>query len=368
MTETSSPKYNGESNDREFLNRATEATIRIALVALLATWCFQIVKPFLMPVAWAIIIATAIFPAYRWLGRMMGGRERLAAVVLTLSGLILLVVPSVFSAGSLVENASWLSEGLRDGSLEVPLPPEHIATWPLIGQKLHGFWTLAHVNLMGALQELGPHLAPLAGGFFSAAAGVGLGILQFAISIIIAGVLLASSTKGAEVAAAIATRLVDERGPEFVALSGATVRGVAQGILGVALIQTVLVGIGLFAAGVPHASLWTALCLVVAIIQLPPLLLLAPIIFYVFATSGTTASVLFTIWSILASSSDTFLKPVLLARGLDLPMVVIFMGAIGGFVMSGFIGLFVGAVVLALGYRLFMAWLGEGGAIAPGNT
>jgi predicted PurR-regulated permease PerM len=368
MTETSSSTDNREPQEREFLNKATEATIRIALVALLAAWCFQIVRPFILPVVWGIIIATAIFPTYRWLGRLMGGRERLAAVFLTLIGLILLIVPSLLSAGSLIESASWLFEGLRDGSLEVPLPPERIAEWPLIGEKLHGFWTLAHGNLMEALQQLGPHLAPLAGGFLSAAAGVGLGILQFVISIIIAGVILASSTKGAEVAAAIATRLVDERGPEFVALSGATVRGVAQGILGVALIQSVLVGIGLFAAGVPHASLWTALCLVVAIIQLPPLLLLLPIIFYVFATSGTTTSVLFTIWSILASSSDTVLKPVLLARGLDLPMLVIFMGAIGGFMRAGFIGLFVGAVVLALGYKLFMAWLGESEAIATDNA
>ena len=365
MMETNSSAGKREVQEREFLNKATEATIRIALVALLAAWCFQIVRPFVLPVVCAIIIATAVFPAYRWLGRMMGGRERLAAVVLTLTGLIMLIVPSLLSAGSLVENASWLSEGLRDGTLEVPLPPEHIATWPLVGEKLHGFWALAHVNLMGALQQLGPHLAPFAGGFFSAAAGVGLGVLQFVISIAIAGVLLASSTKGAEVAAAIAARLFDERGPEFVALSGATVRGVAQGIIGVALIQSVLVGIGLFAAGVPHASLWTALCLVIAIIQLPPLLVLLPIILYMFATSGTTTAVLFTIWSVLASSSDTFLKPVLLARGLDLPMVVIFMGAIGGFVMSGFIGLFVGAVILALGYRLFMAWLGEDEAIEP---
>ena len=367
MTETSSSAGKRKVQEREFLNMATEATIRIALVALLAVWCFQIVRPFVLPVVWAIIIATAVFPAYRWLCRMMGGRERLAAVVLTLTGLILLIVPSLLSAGSLVENASWLSKGLRDGTLEVPLPPEHIATWPLVGEKLHGFWALAHVNLMGALQQLGPHVAPFAGGVFSAAAGVGLGVLQFVISIAIAGVLLASSTKGAEVAAAIAARLFDERGPEFVELSGATVRGVAQGIIGVALIQSVLVGIGLFAAGVPHASLWAALCLVVAIIQLPPLLVLLPIIVYMFATSGTTTAVLFMIWSILASSSDTFLKPVLLARGLDLPMVVIFMGAIGGFVMSGFIGLFVGAVVLALGYRLFMAWLGEDGAIASEN-
>ncbi|MBW2493699.1 MAG: AI-2E family transporter [Deltaproteobacteria bacterium] len=364
MPESSSSAGNREVQGREFLNKATEATIRIALVALLAAWCFQIVRPFIMPVVWAIIIATAVFPAYRRLGRMLGGRERLAAVVLVLIGLLLLIVPSVLSAGSLVENARWLSEGLSEGELEVPLPPESIASWPLIGEKLHAFWTLAHVNLMRAFEELLPHLRPLAGGFLSAIAGVGWGLVQFVISIIIAGVFLVGSRRGKEVASAVATRLVDERGPEFVALAGATIRGVAQGILGVALIQTVLVAIGLFAAGVPHASLWTALCLVIAVVQLPPLLLLLPIIFYMFATSGTTTAVLFAIWSVLASGSDTFLKPILLARGLDLPMVVIFMGAIGGFMLSGFIGLFVGAVVLALGYKLFMAWLGGPDATA----
>jgi predicted PurR-regulated permease PerM len=295
---------------------------------------------------------------------MLGGRERLTAVLLVVIGLALLIAPSVLSAGSLVDNVRWLSDGLSGGELEVPPPPENIASWPLIGEKLSAFWMLAHVNLMGALQQLGPHLKPLAGGFLSGIAGVGLGIVQFVVSIVLAGVLLASSRRGAEVAAAVATRIAGERGPEFVALSGATVRGVSQGILGVAVIQSLLVGVGLFAASVPHASLWTVLCLVMAVIQLTPLLLLLPIIVYVFATSGTTTAVLFTIWSILAALSDNFLKPLLLARGLDLPMVVIFMGAIGGFLMSGFIGLFVGAVVLALGYKLFMAWLGEREAIA----
>jgi predicted PurR-regulated permease PerM len=351
------------SGDREFLSRATEVTIRIALVALLAAWCFQIVQAFIMPVVWGIIIATAIYPAYRWLGRMLGGRERLPAVILALIGLILVIVPFLLSAGSLVQSVQWLVTGLGDGSLEVPPPPENIATWPFIGEKLHGIWSLANVNLMAALQQLGPHVTPLAGGFLSAAAGAGLGVVQFAISIVLAGVFLASSSSGANAAEAIATRIVGDRGAEFVALSGATVRGVAQGILGVALIQSILCAIGLFAAGVPHAALWATLCLVIAVVQLPPLLVLLPIIAYMFSTSGMTTSVLFAIWSVLASSTDTFLKPILLARGLDLPMVIIFMGAIGGFMSSGFIGLFVGAVVLALGYKLFMAWLDEGRSV-----
>jgi len=367
MANTSSSTEEHEVQQREFLSRATEATIRIALVALLATWCFQIVKPFILPVAWAVIIATALFPAYQRFTQLLGGRERLAAIILVVIGLALLMVPSLLSAGSLVENVRWLTDHLRAGDLEVPLPPASVASWPLIGEKLSSFWMLAHVNLMGAIQQLGPHLAPFAGRVLSGVAGVGLGIVQFVISIVIAGVLLASSGRGLAIAAAIATRIVGERGPEFVALSGATVRGVAQGILGVALIQALLAGIGFFAVGVPHASLWTLLSLLVSVIQLPILLLLLPIVIYVFATSSMTAAVLFTIWSILAGVSDTFLKPILLGRGLDLPMVVIFMGAIGGFLSSGFIGLFVGAVMLALGYKLFMAWLDEGRSEADGS-
>jgi predicted PurR-regulated permease PerM len=358
----------GSSSDREFLSRTTEATIRIAMVALLVVWCFQIVKVFIMPVAWGIIIATAIFPAYRWLGRSLGGRERVAAVLLVLAGLVLVVVPPIVSAGSLVDSVQWLMTGLQDGSLEVPPPPADVATWPFIGERLHDLWQLANVNLMGALQKLGPHLTSVAGGFLSIAAGFGLGMLQFVISIILSGVFLISSSRGASAAEAIATRIIGDRGAEFVELSGATVRGVAQGILGVALIQAVLLAIGLFAAGVPHASLWAVLCLLLAVVQLTPLLLMLPIIGYVFSTSGTTTAVVFAIWSVLASGSDNVLKPMLLARGLDLPMVVIFMGAIGGFINSGFIGLFVGAVVLALGYKLFMAWLYDDPAPAGAET
>jgi predicted PurR-regulated permease PerM len=342
-----------------FLSRTTEATIRIAMVSLLAVWCFQIVKSFIMPVVWGIVIATATYPAYRWLGRILGGRERVAAALLVLVGLIIFVVPPVVSAGSLVDSVQWLMTGLEDGSLEIPPPPENVATWPFIGERLHQVWQLANVNLIGALQQLGPHLTPLAGGFLSAVAGLGLGVLHFVISIVLAGVFLVSSSSGASAAEAIAMRIIGDRGAELIALSGATVRGVAQGIIGVALIQSVLVAIGLFAVGVPHASLWAALCLLLAVVQLPPLLVLLPIIGYVFSTSGTTTAVVFAVWSVLASSSDTFLKPILLARGLDLPMVVIFMGAIGGFMNAGFIGLFVGAVVLGLGYKLFMAWLDE---------
>ncbi len=197
----------------------------------------------------------------------------------------------------------------------------------------------------------------------SAIAGVALAVVQFVISIVIAGVLLAAGPAGHRAARSIALRLAGERGGELASLAAATVKNVAQGILGVALIQSALIGLGLFVAGVPHAGLWALLCLMLAVIQLPPFLVLIPIISYVFSSESTAVSIAFTIWMMLAGLSDNVLKPILLSRGLELPMVVIFMGSVGGFVLSGFIGLFVGAVVLALGYELFQVWLGQSSGV-----
>jgi predicted PurR-regulated permease PerM len=193
----------------------------------------------------------------------------------------------------------------------------------------------------------------------SAAAGVGAGILKFVVSIIIAGVLLANDAGGGQAARAIATRLTAERGNESVELAAATVRSVTLGILGVALIQTLLASLGFLLVGVPGAGLWALFVLILAVVQLPTILVLGPIIVYVFSTSSTATAVVFAIWSLLVGMSDAFLKPLLMGRGVDVPMLVIFIGAIGGFVTSGIIGLFVGAVILALGYKLFLAWLKE---------
>ena len=193
----------------------------------------------------------------------------------------------------------------------------------------------------------------------STAAGAGVGILKFVISIIIAGVLLANAAGGGQAARAIATRLTGERGTKSVELAVATVRSVTLGILGVALIQTFLAGLGLLVVGVPGAGLWALLVLILAVVQLPTILILGPIIVYVFSTSSTVTAVVFAIWSVLVGISDAFLKPLLMGRGVDVPMLVIFIGAIGGFMTSGIIGLFVGAIIFALGYKLFLLWLNE---------
>jgi predicted PurR-regulated permease PerM len=207
---------------------------------------------------------------------------------------------------------------------------------------------------------MAPHLKEFGAWLLTRAAGTGAGILKFVISIIIAGVLLAQAGQGHRTAHALAARVAGQRGGELVDLAVATVRSVTQGILGVALIQSILSGLGCLVAGVPGAGLWALLVLLLAIVQLPSLLVLGPIIIYVFSTASTVTAVLFMVWSLLVGLSDNFLKPILLGRGVQVPMVVIFIGAIGGFITSGIIGLFVGATILTLGYKLFLAWLQDG--------
>jgi predicted PurR-regulated permease PerM len=344
--------------DPDVLTRAVEVTIRLGLIGILVAWCFGITRPFIIPVVWGIIIATAVYPAFQWVEGRIGGRTRSAATLFVLLGFALLAAPALMFSGSLIESAQWLATGLQSGTLEVPPPPVSVADWPVIGEPVNRFWTLASVNMEAAVRQVGPQLAQVGSTLLSAVAGVVLGIVQFAISIAIAGVLLASGTGGYQTAQSIAARLAGERGEALADLAGATVKNVAQGILGVALIQSALIGVGLFVAGVPHAALWTLMCLMLAVVQLPPLLVVVPLIVYVFSAASTPAAIAFTIWMLIAAFSDNVLKPVLLSRGLDLPMIVIFMGSIGGFMLSGFVGLFVGAVVLALGYELFAAWLG----------
>ena len=345
------------SNDNLFLARALEATIHIGLVFLLLYWCFKIGQPFIQIIVWGIIIAVAIHPGYSRLKSILGGRRRLAAVLITLFALIVLLVPAYLFSGSLISTAQEYSAKLEAGTLSVPPPSESVRSWPVIGEPLYRFWSLASNNLGAALRKVTPQLKKFGIPLLSAAAGAGVGILKFLVSIIIAGVLLPNDAGGGQTARAIATRFAGEKGTMAVELAVATVRSVTLGILGVALIQMLMASLGFLLVGVPGAGLWALLVLIFAVVQLPTILVMGPIIIYVFSTSSTVIAVVFTIWSLLVGISDTFLKPLLMGRGVDVPMLVIFIGAIGGFMTSGIIGLFVGAIIFSLGYKLFFLWL-----------
>ena len=345
------------TDDRAFVNNALEATIRIGLLVLLAAWCFEIVKPFVIPIAWGIIIAVGAYPAFLSLRRRLGGRRVLSATLITLVGLLVLIVPTVMLSGTLIDSAQGLAEGLQEGTIAVPPPSERVKEWPMVGEKLYAYWTQASENLAATLAKIAPQLKAVGSWLLSTAAGAGFAILQFVIAIVLAGVFLANAEAGGKATYAIAARLAEEKGAEFAKLAESTVRSVTRGILGVALIQSLLIGVGFLVMDIPGAGLWVLLCLILSVVQIGPFPVVLPVLIYVFSTADTVPAVLFLIWSLLVGSVDNVLKPILLGRGVEVPMAVIFVGAIGGFIASGIIGLFVGAVVLVLGYKLFLAWL-----------
>jgi predicted PurR-regulated permease PerM len=262
------------NEDRAFMMRAVETSIRIGLIALLVIWCFQIVRPFIQLVLWGIILAIAVHPAYVRLCHVLGGRERLSAIVLVVGSILLLTVPSVLITTSLVDSTAELAVNLHSGDLKIPPPPPSVADWPIVGERLHALWATASRNLEAALGQAGPLVKATGQWILSTSAAAGFGIVMFALSIVIAGVLLSNGDGVKDTSRRIARRLVHERGDELIDLTRDTVESVTLGILGVALIQGVLAGIGLLAAGVPAAGLWALLVLLMAVIQLPTVLLL----------------------------------------------------------------------------------------------
>ncbi len=345
------------TDDTVFIGKTIEAAVRIGIIGLLVVWSFLIIRAFINPVLWGIIIAIGFYPLHQKLAAVMGNRQKLAAVLLTLFSLAVLIVPTVLLTDSTITGVQALKVNFENGTLTVPPPSDKVAEWPLIGKPIDSFWRLASENLDEAIQKLMPYITKYGKQLFSAGLGLGLTILQFIISIIIAGVFLVNARGGAQTAQRLFSRVAGEQGDTLVTLAGSTIRSVVQGVLGVAMIQAVLAGAGLLVIGVPAAGLWALLVLFLAIIQLPPLLVLGPIMVYVFSVNETTPAVIFMIWSILVSGSDSFLKPLLLGRGVEVPMLVILLGAIGGMMLSGIIGLFIGSVVLSISYKIFDAWV-----------
>ena len=353
---------NQTANQVTFVANALEAFIRIGVVGLLALWCFRIGRPFIQIILWGIIIAVALRPTHQKIESTLGGRSKLASALITLFALVLVITVGVMLSGTLIDGAKELSFKIKEGTLAVPPAPQSIKSWPIIGKPLHQAWRLASVNLAAALSKFTPQLREFSQWLLANGARTGVGILKFIVSIFIAGIFLTRAEGGYETAKTIGTRLAGEQGVELVNLAGSTLRSVVKGIIGVAVIQSLLAGLGFLAAGVPGAGLWTLLVLIIAVAQLPTLLVLGPIIIYVFSGASTVTAVLFTIWCLFVGLCDNFLKPILLGRGVQVPMVIVFIGAIGGFINSGIIGLFIGAIVFVVGYQLFLAWLRKKGA------
>jgi len=343
-------------NDEERKRRALDIFIHVGLVVLLATACLAVLRPFLPLITWGVIIAIALYPAYRKLLSLLGSREKLAATLCTLLLLGILLVPVALLAGTLVEGVQTLNTNLKSGTLHIPPPPENVGTWPIVGAPLKNMWNMGATNLTGLVKSFAPQIKAYVPGFLAATAGIGLTVLQFVLSILLAGVLLANASGCAAITRSLSNRLFSRRAEEFEKLAVSTIRSVTNGILGVAVIQSVAAGLGFLVAGLPGAGLWAMIFLFAAVLQIG-LVVLIPAVIYMFAIASTTKAALFLAWCIIVGLMDNVLKPLLLGRGVAVPIAVVFLGAIGGFLAIGTIGLFVGAILLSVGYKLVLAWL-----------
>lgn len=346
-------------NNKLFTRNVIETVIKVTILGALVVWSFLLVKPFLVPVVWGGILAVATDPFITRVARMLGGRKSLAAILFVLVIIAALIIPSVVLVSSSIDTVQTLTVRIQKGTLAIPLPPASVADWPLIGESVYETWQLASTNLTEALGQFTPQIKNAIGPLLNSVGGGLVGLLTVMLSTFIAGFFLAKADPVAATVQKIVTRLAGDRGVEITTLATATIRGVMLGVVGVAIVQAVLATAGMLMVEVPAAGIWAILVLIFAVAQLPPILILGPVAAYVFSVSETTPAVLFLIWSIAVSASDGFLKPLLMGRGVNIPMPVILIGAIGGMMLSGIIGLFVGAVVLAIMYSLFMAWMDE---------
>jgi predicted PurR-regulated permease PerM len=360
---SSDPAYEGR------LSRLLlDVLIRAGLILVLVLLCYRIFSPFLVLMVWALILAVTLYPVHQALATRMGGRQGWAATLITLFGVALIVAPTAVLLNSIGDSVDRLIEGVQQNTLQIPPPAPGVAEWPVVGTKINAYWQLAHDNLPALVKSLQPKIGELAKIALAMVASIGVGILAFVAAFIIAGIIMAFGDAGDRASREIFARVVGvERGDQFTTLSVATIRAVAQGVIGIAFIQAILVGLTLLVAGVPLAGVLAVVVLVLGIAQVPALIVTLPAIAYLWMSGGygTGEAVLYSVVLFVAGMADNVLKPLMLGRGVDAPMPVILLGALGGMAAGGILGLFVGAVLLALGYQIFMGWVAANPDVKP---
>ena len=341
----------------EIVSISFEILIKAVLLGGIAFYAFSILKPFIIPVLWGIILAVALAPIIERLVKRLPLKREITVTIFTLLAVSALLLPTYLLSESVIDSSTEFAQTLKEGTLKIPIPTESVKEWPLVGKKIYILWDDATHNLEGTLKKFQPELIEYSKKISSIIMGALGGIFGFVLSLIIAGIFLAKAEISVKAYTAILHRLIGKEAQEWSKLSAMTIRSVAQGILGIAIIQATFSLIGMLFMDVPFAWLWAFVVMFLTIIQLPALIILGPVIAYVFSYADPTAATIFAVYTVIVGASDGVLKPLFLGRGVDVPMLVILLGAIGGMILSGVLGLFVGAVGLALSYKLFMAWL-----------
>jgi predicted PurR-regulated permease PerM len=351
-----------DMNNQVSNNTVYDITIRLFILLLIIAWCLLIMYPFVSIILWSIILALAIYPLHTKLAKKMGGKPKLASFIIIFSILLVIFLPSWALIDSLSDEMIELKHNYNNGTLSIPPPAENVKDWPIVGEKLYEGWQNAHNNLQQTIannrDQIADGASKLAKGILSVAGGV----FQMMVALIIAGILLVIGTAG-EGIRKFFRKIAGKNGDEFADITKKTVGNVVRGVLGVALIQSALIGFGLMLAGVPYAGVLTIVVFIFAVLQLPPILIVIPIAVYMFSEKELLPAILWSVYLILAGASDNIFKPILLGKGAPVPMLVIFIGVVGGFIFSGFIGLFTGAIVMSIGYKLFDGWINSGNEV-----
>jgi predicted PurR-regulated permease PerM len=331
--------------------------IRLALLAGVIYWSYILILPFIPILVWSTIFAVALYPMFDVLTRLLGGRGVLSATLITILCLTIVVGPASWLVFGMVEGVRLFSEELAKGAVAVPAPHASVKQWPVIGDWVYDLWQLASTNLAAALAKFSPYAQPVATTVLATVGSVGIEILKFLVAVIVTGFLFIPGPRLVSGLRTFFAHIIPEHSEEFVALAGATIRSVSRGIIGVAMLQALLAGVGFIVAEIPGAGLFTFLVLLLGIAQVGCAILLIPMIAWYWLTREPSAALLFTLYIVPVGFVDSVLKPFAMGHGSQTPMVVIFVGVLGGTLAHGLIGLFIGPIVLAVGWELLAAWM-----------
>ncbi len=338
-------------------NKVVHYAVQLLALSLLIYFCFEIIKPFVTLLIWASVLAITLYPLYKSFTRLLKGRKWISASVITLIMFLLIIGPATMLTLATVDEFKVIKAAYDEGNLQIPPPDENVKNWPLIGNSLYEQWYEASTSITIFISKNMETIKPIGLKLLDLLSSVGMGILLLMASFLVAGIMMVYGEEGAELASLFFARLVGKRGDAMEKSVAITVRNVAKGVIGVAFIQGIMAGIGLVMAGVPLAGLWALIGMVFCIIQIGMMPVSIGVIIFIWSTADTTTAILLTIWMLFIGIIDNILKPLMMGIGAPAPMLIVFMGTIGGFIFNGFIGLFTGAIVLTLGYQLAMGWL-----------
>ncbi|PWT92425.1 MAG: AI-2E family transporter [Acidobacteria bacterium] len=348
-----------EANPRASSN-LLDVLIRAGLIGGLAILCYQVFSPFLSLMGWSIILAVTMYPLHQWLARRVRGKQWIASTIFLIIGFLLIIIPTALLMNSFADSVRNFIASVQNHTLEIPVPPEGVARWPIIGKEVYDIWSKAHTDLPGLVLSMQPKIGQVAHKALAMVASVGGGLLLFLGSFIISSIIMAYGESGSRTSEAVFHRVAGlQKGQVLAKLTTATIRAVALGVIGIAFIQAILIGLALLVAHVPSAGLLSIVALVLGIAQVPALLITGPVIVYIWWSGDYSngAAIAYTILLLLTGMADNVLKPLMLGRGVNVPMPVILFGALGGIASGGILGLFVGATALALAYEIFKSWI-----------